>query len=554
MTTLDVWDAKLAAAGEALVAAREALTAALEPLWRAPTAGWRPPSPIGAGPASGCHYRRSWDGDLATALVAARSDDLRRGVTTIGPHRDELVIEVGGLPSRTHASQGEQRSLALALRLAGHELVTERIGTAPILLLDDVFSELDPFRADALLACLPAGQAIVTTAGDLPPGAVSGHPGPGRGRETAAVTTWRPAVPDPVERLPRKVSESLDGVTGALGAPPSGVMASVFRHWEELVGPEIAAHVAPTSLRGGVLLLIVDQPVWAAQLRYLTADLQRRINAATDSDAVADIRIRVRRRGAVGAPAGGVGRRRDAGGVGGAGGAGGTPAGRGEAGRGEAGAGAGVGGAGGVGGARRSGPGGEAGAGAGVLAGPDAAGRWDGRLSAPAMRCVGAAWTCRVSPPVRVTTLCARLGYISRQAGQSNDPEGHPGDQFCARLGYISRQAGRSGVQPGGWVTSCVPVWGDITRQADRGPGRPDPWPGRPRPESTQRQPPHGNPRTPREYATTTMPTAHKTPCPHPHRRRPTYTAYRYLSCQAAGRKDRYRRCPPSTVMVTPLW
>lgn len=116
-------------------------------------------------------YNRSWTGSLDAALLAARADDLRRGVTTVGPHRDELAIEVGGFPARTHASQGEQRSLALALRLAGHDVVTNRLETAPILLLDDVFSELDDQRAQALYAVLPPGQAILTTAGVLPPGA-----------------------------------------------------------------------------------------------------------------------------------------------------------------------------------------------------------------------------------------------------------------------------------------------------------------------------------------------------------------------------------------------
>lgn len=76
------------------------------------------------------------------------------------------------MPARTHASQGEQRSLALALRLAVHEAVTESTGAAPVLLLDDVFSELDPSRSAALLASLPAGQAVLTTAGPLPEGAV----------------------------------------------------------------------------------------------------------------------------------------------------------------------------------------------------------------------------------------------------------------------------------------------------------------------------------------------------------------------------------------------
>jgi DNA replication and repair protein RecF len=177
LITLDVWDAKLAEAGEALVAARDGLTRALEPvtaehyLRLAETATDRG-GPPGERRQVALTYRRSWNGTLAEALVAARSDDLRRGVSTVGPHRDELDLAIGGMPARTHASQGEQRSLALSLRLAGHRVVTERLGTPPVLLLDDVFSELDDDRASALLACLPPGQALLTTAGALPPGAV----------------------------------------------------------------------------------------------------------------------------------------------------------------------------------------------------------------------------------------------------------------------------------------------------------------------------------------------------------------------------------------------
>ncbi|MDQ3385470.1 MAG: DNA replication and repair protein RecF, partial [Actinomycetota bacterium] len=113
-------------------------------------------------------------GGLAAALAAARAEDLRRGVTTVGPHRDELDLAIDGLPARTHASQGEQRSLALALRLASHAVVTDVTGSSPVLLLDDVFSELDPERSDALLAHLPPGQALLTTAGPLPEGASPG--------------------------------------------------------------------------------------------------------------------------------------------------------------------------------------------------------------------------------------------------------------------------------------------------------------------------------------------------------------------------------------------
>jgi DNA replication and repair protein RecF len=162
--TLDVWDIRLAESGTRLVAAREELVRQLAPL-----AGEHYARLAGAPTPIGLAYTRSWDGPLLDALAAARSKDVQRGVSTIGPHRDELELTVAGLPSRTHASQGEQRSLALALQLGAHQLATERLGTAPVLLLDDVFSELDPQRSRALLAGLPPGQALLTTAQPAPP-------------------------------------------------------------------------------------------------------------------------------------------------------------------------------------------------------------------------------------------------------------------------------------------------------------------------------------------------------------------------------------------------
>jgi DNA replication and repair protein RecF len=166
--TLDVWDTKLTEVGEAMVAARVALVERLEP--ELAKAYDQLASTAAAVQAV---YQRSWEGGLAGALASARNDDVRRGVSTVGPHRDELVLSIAGLPARTHASQGEQRSLALSLRLASHAVVAEEAGSAPVLLLDDVFSELDPDRTEALLAHLPEGQALLTTAGPVPAGA---HP------------------------------------------------------------------------------------------------------------------------------------------------------------------------------------------------------------------------------------------------------------------------------------------------------------------------------------------------------------------------------------------
>jgi DNA replication and repair protein RecF len=162
VSTLDVWDQQLARCGTALAEARAELVVRLEPELAKAYGQLADSTEIGV------HYQPSWDGPLADALTAARTDDVRRGVTTVGPHRDELALAIAGLPARTHASQGEQRSLALALRLAVHRVVADTIDGAPVLLLDDVFSELDPHRSAALLEHLPAGQALLTTAGPIP--------------------------------------------------------------------------------------------------------------------------------------------------------------------------------------------------------------------------------------------------------------------------------------------------------------------------------------------------------------------------------------------------
>lgn len=186
-TTLDVWDERLATCGDTVAAARESLVRALQPYVaesyaeiaaesaRAARAGGTADGDaahVSASPAGTdmvtVTYRRSWDGTLAEALGASRKDDIRRATSTVGPHRDELSLALGSRDARVAASQGEQRTLALALRLGVHRLVTERVGAAPLLLLDDVFSELDPARSLALVHRLPPGQALLTTAGELP--------------------------------------------------------------------------------------------------------------------------------------------------------------------------------------------------------------------------------------------------------------------------------------------------------------------------------------------------------------------------------------------------
>jgi len=162
--TLDVWDSKLAQHGEQLGHARATLVARLTPMVieaYEQLAGTPTPIEMIYEPA----WRRT---GLLAALAAARNDDVRRQSSTVGPQRDDVELSINGMPARTHASQGEQRCLALALRLATHRLIADKVGSPPILVLDDVLSELDPSRASALLGNLPRGQVIITTASELP--------------------------------------------------------------------------------------------------------------------------------------------------------------------------------------------------------------------------------------------------------------------------------------------------------------------------------------------------------------------------------------------------
>jgi DNA replication and repair protein RecF len=124
-------------------------------------ADWAP-EPLGIGDVDAI------DDHLRTALVARRRAEIERGITLVGPHRDDWKLTIDGLDARTQASQGEQRTLALALRLAGRGVVHELTGTPPVLLLDDVFSELDARRSSALVRNLPSGQTLLTTAGVIP--------------------------------------------------------------------------------------------------------------------------------------------------------------------------------------------------------------------------------------------------------------------------------------------------------------------------------------------------------------------------------------------------
>ncbi|MEU8253345.1 DNA replication/repair protein RecF [Micromonospora inaquosa] len=171
--TLAVWDTHLAQHGAELLAGRLELVAALTPhvakAYDAVAAGrgaasiaYRPSIEL----AEPTTDRAALAEALTAALAASRTAEIERGTTLVGPHRDELALSLGPLPAKGYASHGESWSFALALRLAGYDLLRAD-GIEPVLVLDDVFAELDTGRRERLAELVGgASQLLVTCAVD----------------------------------------------------------------------------------------------------------------------------------------------------------------------------------------------------------------------------------------------------------------------------------------------------------------------------------------------------------------------------------------------------
>jgi DNA replication and repair protein RecF len=169
LDTLDVWDGHLAAHGAQLIAARVDLVNQLAPEVEKAYQRLAPTSRPAA-----IRYRSGLelDGDdtveyyeaaLLDALARRRAAELERGVCLVGPHRDDLELRLGDQAAKGFASQGESWSMALALRLAAYELLRAE-GGEPVLLLDDVFAELDSARRQALANVAASAEQVLVTA------------------------------------------------------------------------------------------------------------------------------------------------------------------------------------------------------------------------------------------------------------------------------------------------------------------------------------------------------------------------------------------------------
>jgi len=167
MATLPVWDDRFAEIGGEIDALRRRVLTRLAPL-----AAQAYADVAGDGKRLTTALRRAaGDAPLAVALLDSRSEERARGVTVVGPHRDDLEMQLDGHDVRAFGSRGEARTAALALRVAEFALLEERHGTPPVLLVDDVSAELDGDRRAYLMALARRTPQALVTGTDAPPGA-----------------------------------------------------------------------------------------------------------------------------------------------------------------------------------------------------------------------------------------------------------------------------------------------------------------------------------------------------------------------------------------------
>jgi DNA replication and repair protein RecF len=181
-STLEVWNDRLIEFGADLQAGRAALVAALRepvshayatvtPLRNTVSIEYQPARVSGGG------TRAEFAAALQEALVEVRREEIARGVTVLGPHRDEVELRLNDLPARGYASHGESWSLALALRLASYQILRDEAAGDPVLILDDVFAELDEQRRRRLAEVTAAGDGQIFITAAVPtdvPDVVSG--------------------------------------------------------------------------------------------------------------------------------------------------------------------------------------------------------------------------------------------------------------------------------------------------------------------------------------------------------------------------------------------
>ena len=228
------------------------------------------------------HFQRIYPGEVA------------RGQNLIGPQRDDLTLRLNDMPAREFASNGEMWTMALALKMALYEVVSAQRDVKPIVILDDVFAQLDESRRGQILDFARRQDQVLITvaaASDIPQGEAHVIDVAGRlkEREERARKAWE-SFGEP-GRDPETVG-SLFNLLASNGAwIPHLKMAQMRDHWDQVVGVENAKHSYPASLRDGVLTIRCDSPAWTTTLSYMTPLLTDTIRRKLEGLTINEVRV-----------------------------------------------------------------------------------------------------------------------------------------------------------------------------------------------------------------------------------------------------------------------
>ncbi len=282
LATLEVWDERFATTGSALVAARAALLDQLRPALQVAYA-----SVAGAPAEVGAAYEQSWEGELADALRDAREVDVRRAVTTVGPHRDELALD-DRRARRAHTRVAGRAAIGCARdaprRARGRRAGDRRVSGAA------ARRRILRAGSDAIRRAPRARAARTGSVDDRGWVARRRASGADRARAPGAAVVSDERHP---RTEPRPIGESLDRLSRSLSGMGAQPLVSVFTEWPKVVGDTLAAHCRPLSLDGTKLVIAVDEPAWATQVRYLETELLGRLAEVVEGPPVRSIEVRV---------------------------------------------------------------------------------------------------------------------------------------------------------------------------------------------------------------------------------------------------------------------
>ncbi|KAF5288744.1 hypothetical protein FQR65_LT20907 [Abscondita terminalis] len=227
-----------------------------------------------------------------TALHTVREREFERGVSLVGPHRDDLVLELNGLPVKGYASHGESWSFALSLKVALAEILRQESPAGdPVIILDDVFAELDARRRERLMSAVSdfeQGDPDFASEAYLRAKSVwKGVPARRRKKQVDAPggKAFGPG------RDPKALSDVLVVMAGDMGWSVELEQARLLSEWREFAGDSTADHTTVVGISQGVLQIQCDSTAWATELRRLRGEMLTRLLRDYPDAEIRDLRF-----------------------------------------------------------------------------------------------------------------------------------------------------------------------------------------------------------------------------------------------------------------------